>query len=184
MLLASSFSLLSVFGGTNGCFLTTPMCRSEKIFYWEFCTWGHLEGNVVHLPCKIPQPLPKLRKNWSWLARSNLQPLIAPYTNSGSEPPEDFIHHPLIKLRTFVGQFFPCEFPFHFLWAVMCIVGRRGNDPKICEDLNTYWFPTKEKEINQVLDLLFEEVVQTYTIYVALLGPSEFPWLSSMIHHI
>lgn len=54
----------------------------------------------------------------------------------------------------------------------MCVVWRRGNDSKICEDLNTYWFPTEEKEINRVLDLVFEELVQTYTIYVALLERS------------
>lgn len=66
----------------------------------------------------------------------------------------------------------------------MCIVWKGGNDSKICEGLNTYWFPDGEKEINQVLDLVFEELVQTYTVHVALLGHSEFPWLCGMIHQI
>lgn len=66
----------------------------------------------------------------------------------------------------------------------MCVIWRRGNDSKICEDLNTYSFPTEEKEINRVLGLVFEELVQTYTIYVAVLECSVYPCLSDMIYQV
>lgn len=56
------------------------------------------------------------------------------------------------------------------------------SDSEIYEDLNTFWLPTKEKEINQVLDLLFEELVQTYTVHLTLFRCSEFPWVRGMIH--
>lgn len=120
-----------------------PGIGLKKSFNENF-TRGVIWKEMSFCPFKIPQLLPKWRtKQADSLSEICSSVSFAPNTPSGSESPEDFIHHPLLKLDNICRPVSSpgISSPPSLAYNSLCIVRRGGNNSKICEDLNTYWFP-------------------------------------------